>query len=126
MARTEVTVTKLVKDAATNAPTNVAIVHGDGAAIAAGGDAFGLQIELTNTFAGEKVMTIKAATANRAAVRSGIGDLAITFAAGDGTPVVKKVLLESARFVQADGTIHIDFAADTTGFMRAYRVPRGA
>lgn len=126
MARTAVAITDLVKDAATAAATNTAIVHASGAVLDAKGNSFGLLIELTNTFAGEKVMTIKAPTDSRAAVRSGVGDLAITFAAGDSTAVVKHVLIESARFAQSDGKIHIDFATDTTGFMRAYRVPRGA
>jgi hypothetical protein len=123
MARTNVPVTALALDAKTDAPAAVVIVHGDGATIAAAGDTRKLLIVLTNTFAGEKIMTIKAPTANPNAVRSGIGDLAITFAAGNVTPQVKYVVIESARFAQADGSISIDFAANTTGTMNAFRLP---
>ena len=123
MARTNVPVTSLTTDAKVDAPAAVAIVHGDGATIAASGDTRKLLIVLTNTTAGEKVMTIKAPTDNPNAVRSGVGDLAITFAAGNATPVVKYVVIESARFAQSDGSISIDFASDTTGFMNAFRLP---
>jgi hypothetical protein len=123
MARTNVPVTSLALDAKVDAPAAVVIVHASGATIAAGGDTRKLLVVLTNTTAAEKIMTIKAPTTNPNAVRSGIGDLAITFAAGNVTAQVKYVVLESARFAQADGSISIDFAADTTGFMNAYRLP---
>ena len=126
MARTNVPVTALSLDASTNAPTAVAIVHAAGATIAAGGNTGKLLIALTNTTAAEKVITIKAPTANPHAPRAGRGDLAITFAAGNVTAVVKYVVIESARFAQTDGSISIDFAADTTGFMNAYRLPAGS
>ena len=122
MARTNVPVTNLTLDAKVDAPSAVAIVHGDGANIPAGGDTRKLLLVLTNTTAAEKVMTIKKG-AGIQAVRAGVGDLAITFAAGDSTAVVKYVVIESARFAQTDGSINIDFAADTTGFMNAYRLP---
>jgi hypothetical protein len=122
MARTNVPVTALSLDAKVDAPAAVAIVHGDGATIAASGDTRKLLVVLTNTTAAEKVMTIKKGLGSQA-VRAGVGDLAITFAAGNATAQVKYVVIESARFAQADGSISIDFAADTTGFMNAYRLP---
>lgn len=32
----------------------------------------------------------------------------------------------SARFAQADGSLHVDFTAGTTGTITAYRIPRSA
>jgi len=123
MARTNVPITVLGVNAKTDAPSAVAIVHGDGATIAAGGDSDRLLVVLTNTTAAEKVMTIKAPTNNPHAPLAPLGDLAITFAAGNVTAVVKYVVIESARFAQTDGSVSIDFAASTTGFMNAYRLP---
>lgn len=123
MARTNVPITALGVNAKTDAPSAVAIVHGDGATIAAGGDTDRLLIMLTNTTAAEKVMTIVAPTDNPNAPLAALGDLDITFAAGNVTAVVKYAVIESARFAQTDGSIHIDFAASTTGFMNAFRLP---
>jgi hypothetical protein len=122
MARTNVPVTSLAIDAKVDAPSAVAIVHADGATIPAGGDTRKLLLVLTNTTAGTKIMTIKKGLGSQA-VRAGVGDLAISFGAGNVTAQVKYVVIESARFAQADGSISIDFAADTTGFMNAYRLP---
>ena len=126
MARTNVPVTALGLDASTNAPDAVAIVHADGAIVAAGGNTGKLLLVLTNTTNATKVITVKAPTNNPHAVRAKLGDLAISFAAGNVTPVVKYVVLESARFAQTTGAINIDFAADTTGFMNAFRLPPGS
>lgn len=38
---------------------------------------------------------------------------------------VAVVVLESARFVQADGKIYIDLAASMTGTIQALRLPAG-
>ena len=126
MARVNVPITALSLEASTNEPAAVAIDAAEGATLAAGGNTGKLLIRLTNTTAAEKVMTIKAPTANPHAPRSPLGDLAITFAAGNVTPVVKYVVIESARFAQTDGSISIDFADDTTGFKNAYRLPAGS
>lgn len=55
-------------------------------------------------------------------------DLTVT-CTGDGstTPVVVIVgPISSARFVQADGTVNIDYASGFTGTIEAIRIPRTA
>jgi L-asparagine transporter-like permease len=126
MARDAVAITALGIDAATNAMAGVAITAANGVTLAAAGNTGRLLLEIINTTAAEKVITVVAPTDNPHAVRASLGNLAITFAAGNSTPVVKYVVLESARFAQTSGAIHVDFAADTTGFVRAYRLPRGS
>jgi hypothetical protein len=126
MPRDAAAITALALDANTAAATALAINATNHVVINAAANTRKLLIELTNTTAAEKVMTIKAPTANPDALRAGRGDLAITFAAGNTTPQVKYVLIESARFAQADGSINIDVAASTTGSVRVYRLPSGA
>ena len=78
-------------------------------------------IVVNNTFAGTKVVTIKAG-ANPPALSAGQGDLAVTCAAStNGIPIGP---LESARFLQADGTLNIDCAASMTGTIVVYRLGR--
>ena len=127
MARVNVPITALTMDAATNAPAPVALDAAEGMVIAAGGDTGKLLIRLTNTTeAVAKVMTIKAPVDNPHAPRSPLGDLATSFATGHVTPVVKDFVIESARFAQTNGSIHIDLADDTTGFVNAWRLPAGS
>jgi hypothetical protein len=126
MARDAVAITALGIDAATAAPTAVAIDATNGAVVAAGSNTGRLLLEIVNTTAAEKVITVVAPTDNPHAVRSSLGSLAITFAAGNSTAQVKYIVIESARFAQTDGTILIDFASSTTGTLRAYRLPRGS
>lgn len=124
MARATVLVTEVSKNAATADAAGTALDATNGHALPASNyplDTYILRI--TNTTAAEKVITIKAGD-NPPADAAGQGDLAITFAAGDSTPVVKFVTLESARFIQNDGTVLIDCAASTTGFISAWRIPR--
>jgi hypothetical protein len=124
MARATVLVTACTKNAATADAAGTALDATNGHAIPASNyplDSYLLR--LTNTTAAEKIITIKAGD-NPPAASAGQGDLAITFAAGDSTAVVKFVTLESARFMQDDGTILIDMASGTTGFVSCWRIPR--
>jgi hypothetical protein len=78
-------------------------------------------IRINNTTAGTKVATIKAGD-NPPADAAGQGDLAVSCTNGQ----VKFVgPLESARFIQNDGTVLIDIEAGMTGFIQVFRVPRG-
>ena len=78
-------------------------------------------IRVNNTTAGTKVATIKAGDASPADA-SGQGDLAVSCTNGQ----VKFVgPLESARFIQNDGTLLIDIEAGMTGFVSVFRIPRG-
>ena len=82
-----------------------------------------LIIRLVNTTAATKVMTVLAGD-NPPADAAGQGALAISFADGSSTPVVKYLSgLESARYLQSDGTVQITFATSTTGFVTAFQLP---
>lgn len=65
------------------------------------------------------VVTIDAGV-NPPAMRAGLGALTITLAADD----VKHVVLEAARFMQADGTITGTVDADATASIGAKIIPR--
>ena len=122
MARTNLPVTALALDAGTAAPAATTIVQADGAVIAAGGDTGKLYIEVTQTDATARNLTVKAPTDNPHAPRAPRGDLVVSCAQN----VARVLVIESARFAQTDGSIHLDFAASFAGSMRAYRLPRGA
>lgn len=121
MARVNVPIVTLsTAGAATNAgttadPTNDHIVALGGVPLD------DIVFRLTNTNGTNRVATIKAGV-SPPALSNGVGDLAITVPATSGDMTVAG--LESARFLQADGSIHIDLAADFAGAVRAFRVPR--
>lgn len=79
-------------------------------------------IRLRNTFAGAKVFTVLAGD-SPPAQSSGQGNLTMSLADGSTTPVVGWLCLESARFLQDDGTIRITVAAATTGNITAFQMP---
>lgn len=119
MARDAVAITALAIDAGTARPAGTTVVVANGATIAAAGNARKLLVELTNTDATSRVATFVAPTDNPHAVRSSLGNLAVTCAQN----VPQYVVIESARFAQTDGAIHINFAASFAGTVRAYRLP---
>lgn len=120
MARDAVTVTALTSGTAATNPAGTAINVSNGAAIAAAGDTSRLLIRITNTNGSDRVATILAGD-SPPALRKGIGDLAITVPATTGDKVV---VVESARFMQDDGAIHIDFGASMAGVVSAVRLPK--
>ena len=70
---------------------------------------------LSNTTAAEKVFTIAAGVGSA----KGVGDLTATLAAGNATEQIAVFSgLDSARFLQANGTVKITVAASTTGFIQ--------
>jgi hypothetical protein len=75
----------------------------------------------TNPNGSDRVATIVAGD-SPPAFSSGQGNLAITVPATSGDMTVAG--LESARFMQSDGTIQIDLATSYAGAIRAFRVPR--
>lgn len=79
-----------------------------------------LVVEVTNTFAGAKVVTVQPG-ANPPALSAGQGSMTGSLAQND---VAFFGPFESARYAQADGSLNVDFEAATTGTIRAYRVPR--
>jgi hypothetical protein len=121
MARTDVPIVTLSRTgAATNAgtaadPTNDHVV-----------DLAGIPLEeivlrFTNTNGSDRVATIVAGD-SPPALSSGQGNLDITVPSTSGDMTVAG--LESARYLQSDGTLHIDLAASYAGAVRAFRVPR--
>lgn len=121
MARTAVTVTTLTagtaasESAGTTAdPTNDHVVTVD----------FPLEellLVFKNTNGSDRVATIVAGD-NPPASNSGQGNLDITVPATSGVKLIGG--LESARFLQNDGTLQIDLAASFAGTVHAYRLPR--
>lgn len=79
-----------------------------------------ISFELSAATAGDTIKII-AGTAHPA-FRAGIGDL--TFSAAGGAERVCIGPIETARYLQADGTIHIDIAGTSiAGTIDAYSVP---
>lgn len=117
MARTVLPVTTAYNTGA--APTATAIDATNSHYIAASSTpAEELLILVNNTFAGTKTVTVKAG-GNPPALSAGQGDLVVTCAAStNGIPI----RIESARFLQADGTINLDIAASMTGTISVYKV----
>lgn len=82
---------------------------------------------VATTNGADKTVTIKAgaggtsATAG-AAFRAGLGDLVVTAKAANGGGVIGP--FETARFVQSDGSVNIDFQSGITGRITAFMLPR--
>ena len=119
MARDAVTITALGIDAGTARPAGTTVDPANDLVIAAGGNTGKLLVELTNTDATARVATIVAPTDSQQAVRSSLGSVAVTCAQN----VPQYVVIESARFAQSNGDIHIDLASSFAGTARAYRLP---
>lgn len=122
MARDAVTVTALSANALNTNPAGTAINTTNGAVINGVKNADRVLVRITNTNGTQRVATVKAGV-NPPAPRKGIGDLAVTVPATTGDVLL---VLETARFLQADGTINVDFAASMAGIISAVRLPKGA
>lgn len=121
MARDAVTITALSLNAEVTTPAGTTISETNGANIAAGGSTRKLVVRVTNTITNAtKTVTFKAGDAPPA-FRSGQGDLAVAIP-GSGD---RLITLESARFVQSDGSIDVDFSAGMTGAISAFELPAG-
>lgn len=121
MPRVAVPLTNLAPNSSIADVAGTAVVVADGSSITLGSTPVEeVLIRLTNTNGSDRVATIKAGT-TPPALEAGQGDLAITVPATSG---VRLVTLSSGRFLQADGTISIDFAASYAGTVTAYKMPR--
>ena len=129
MPRTLIPLTNLAKDSGVQVPNVTAVDPTNGHYVEIGGLTGQLLIQINNTFAGTKLITIKAGTLNPPAFRKDLGDATFTVAATD-----RAILgpFESARFVQpaggtdggtAGGRIFVDMAAAITGFVSALFIP---
>lgn len=121
MARTAVTVEVLSRTGAATGAGTVADPTNDHVVDLGGYPLEEFVFRFTNTNGSDRVATIKAG-ANPPALSAGLGDLAITVPATTGDMTVAG--LESARFLQADGTVNIDLGASFAGAVRVSRVPR--
>ena len=118
MADTAITLTTLALNASTAQPAGTAIVAANTHVITPTKASSKVIVRLNNTFAGSKDFTILAGD-NPPADAAGQGDLVIAIAQ-DATVLV---VLESSRFWQSNGTIRINVAASTTGFISAIQLP---
>jgi len=122
MARTQIPLTLLTKDALINEPAGTAVDVPNGHYVDVTGLTGQLILWINNTFAGTKVVTIKAG-ANPPAFRKDLGDLAVT------APNAARAF--AGPFVQAPGgtdggtggRIFIDLTAAMTGTMAALFIP---
>lgn len=121
MARDAVTVSALTQNALNTNPAGTSISPTNGANIAGPLDSR-ILVRITNTNGTNRVATFKAG-ADRPAGRSSLGDLAITVPATTGDVLVP---IETARFLQTDGSINVDFGASMAGIISVVRVPKGA
>jgi hypothetical protein len=119
MARDAVTVTDLSVDAGKDLVTGVAIDPAEGAELDIEGDFGKLLLWVSNTDSDARDVTVVAPTDNPHALRSGLGDLVYEV----GADKTAFLVVESARFAQTDGALHVDFETGMTGFIAAYRLP---
>ncbi len=123
MARTAVPVQALALNVATTVVPVVADTTNDHNVTGVGGRSERVMLRIYNSDASTRIATIKAGDqypAGSAGPEALLGDLAISLA----TTVVTVVVVESARFLQSDGTIDIDLAASFAGTIEAFKLPR--
>lgn len=123
MARTNVPLTNLLANNGISEPAGTAVDPANGHVIDVTGLSGQVIIEINNTFAGTKVVTVKAGDTNPPAFRKDLGDLAYT-AQASGRSFIGP--LESARFIQRasdPGKLYVDLAAAITGTIAALFIP---
>jgi hypothetical protein len=80
-----------------------------------------LVIRFANTHGATQVMTISASDTKIPAWLSELGDHTVSAASTTG---IKEVVgLDSARYLQSDGSLHIDFDSGTTGTLETLYLP---
>ena len=119
MARDAISIVAPTVNAATAWGAGTTITPANDAVVSPGGNTQNLFLRITNTHGSDHTVTIKAGD-NPPAFRSGLGDLTVTVPATSGDVLIP---LESARFVQSDGTIEVDFETDHAGKAYAVRLP---
>ena len=110
MARDALTITTCTKSAAVTKPAGLTINTTNGANVAGPLPTRKLCFEIQNTDTGAHNVTFKAGV-NPPALHAGVGDLVVSAVASSNILVE----IESSRFLQADGSINIDFATGLTG-----------
>lgn len=120
MARTAVTVTDLTGATSVANPAGTTADATNGHVIT-GTRPEVLLLRVNNTAGGAKNVIVKAG-AFPIAESSGQGDLTVSVPATTGSVLVGP--LESARFLQNDGTLNVDLEAGFTGTVAALKVNR--
>jgi len=123
MARTAITPVALSKNAGVamaTAESATAVDQANGMIID-GANPEKLLIRVTNTAAAAHGIIIRAGDSLYPAVASGQGDLNVQVALTTGVDYVGP--FDSARFLQSDGSLHIDFEAGFAGKIVAVSLP---
>lgn len=116
MARTSITVTNLSRDDAIDSVAAYQAADAtNGMQVPAGVDGK-LFLHVKNGGAGSITVTIRKGVH----FRSDVGDLAVSVPAG-GERMIGP--LESSRFEQADENLYVDFSADSSVTVAAFRLP---
>ncbi len=122
MANTTIHVSTMTKNTALANPAGTAIVAGNTHTITPTKATSKVLIRIVNTTASTKIATITAGD-NPPADAAGVGVLDVSLTDGSTTPQIAFVVVESARFLQNDGTIVITVASGMTGFIEAIQLP---
>lgn len=120
MARTAVPYSTLVANSNLTDPAGTALDATNDHVIAAAVPENTI-LRVTNTNGSDRVITILAGD-SPPALASGLGNLDVTVAATTGVQWIGP--FESGRFLQNDGTMHIDVAASMTGTITAFKTTR--
>lgn len=127
MARTNLPLTNLVANGGLTDPAGTAIDQANGmnvaiptTAIPSGPHLDKLVLRVANTAGGAK-NTIVRAGANPPSFRASVGDLTVQVPATTGVKWLGP--FEIARFMQADGSLNIDFESGATGTITAFMAP---
>lgn len=123
MARTAITPVAAVKNggvAMATAESATAVDQANGMTIA-NANPEKLMLRVTNTAGAAHGVIIRAGDSLYPAVLSGQGDLNVQVALTSGVAYVGP--FDSARFLQSDGSLHIDFEASFAGKILAVELP---
>lgn len=120
MPRVNIPVTTLSKTAATARPAGTTADATEDHEVDVSFPLEELVLEFTQTDATARAYTIVAGD-SPPALSAGQGSITQSVAQ-NGVSLVAG--LESGRFLQSDGKLHIDLAASFAGTIRAYRIPR--
>lgn len=128
MARTSITPTAFTPDAKLVRPAGTTIdatLVTNGVVVpASSGPMEEFLVEVTNTFAGAKIVTVQSGD-SPPALEAGLGDMTGSLAQNE---VAYFGPFTSGRFAQhgSEAGLHVDFESGTTGTIRVYKVPRTA
>lgn len=122
MARTVLTpAAGVTNGGVTPSSTAIAGIVSAGGAVIANANPEKLVIRVANTHSSDHPVTVVAGDSLYPAIRSGLGDLAIVVPATSG---IKEIVgLESARFLQSDGSLLLNFDASMTGTVEVTYLP---